>query len=577
MSGGEPSSIKRSHSRAAGRLFTRMPEYTAIFSKGGLPLYQVLYRKWRPKTFAEVVGQPTVTTALQNELRTGRLAHAYLFIGSRGTGKTSCAKILAKAVNCLEPVDGNPCGVCANCRAAEEGSLLDITEMDAASNRSINDIRGIIEESAYLPSVGKYRVYIIDEVHELTNEAFNALLKTLEEPPAHVIFVLATTEAHKVPATILSRCQRFDFGRIPSEEIAARLQHVAAQEGFTIDPEAALLLARLADGGMRDALSLLDQCVSRSNNVTVDIVTAAVGLAGTEHMFRLLGCMRNNDTGDALSLVATLHDSAKDMERLCTELADFFRQLMICKTAKDPALLLVLPAAELAKIKAEADNLSLSAILHAIDVLQRAKERMHTGADRRVEMEMAVIKLCSPELDMDISALTRRIKALEDAVRGGCALAPKATEAPTEEAPAKPEATPAAEEAAPTPAETPAEEAPAVSEGPTPFLQWSEVLETLSAHSQALYGLLSGSSAMISGDRVLVTTDNPFVKDMMQEDNNASRLLSAIRSVTGRSYRLGLKAPTAPAEKAPDPIQAEGPLSDFLRRSQEMGLPVDYN
>lgn len=540
-------------------------------------MYQVLYRKWRPQTFSEVYGQPAVTTALTNELRTGRLAHAYLFTGSRGTGKTSCAKILAKAVNCLEPVDGNPCGVCANCRAAEEGSLLDITEMDAASNRGIGDIRSVIEESAYLPSVGKYRVYIIDEVHELTNEAFNALLKTLEEPPAHVIFVLATTEAHKVPATILSRCQRFDFGRIPSEEIAARLQHVASQENFTIDPEAALLLARLADGGMRDALSLLDQCISRSNEVTVDIVTAAVGLAGTEHMFRLLRCMRNNDTGDALSLVAALHESSKDMERLCTELADFFRQLMICKTAKDPALLLVLPAAELAKIKAEAETLSLSAILHAIDVLQRAKERMHTGADCRVEMEMAVIKLCSPELDVDISALTRRIKALEDAVRGGCALAPKA-EAPTEDAPAEPVNTPEPEEAAPASEEIPAEEAPAtVSEGPTPFLQWSEVLETLSAHSQALYGLLSGSSAMISGDRVLVTTDNPFVKDMMQEDNNASRLLSAIRSVTGRSYRLGLKAPAAPAEKAPDPIQAEGPLSDFLRRSQEMGLPVDYN
>ena len=575
MSGGEPSSIKRSHSRAAGRLFTRMPERTIIFSKGGLPLYQVLYRKWRPKTFSEVVGQPTVTTALQNEIRTGRLAHAYLFIGSRGTGKTSCAKILAKAVNCLDPIDGNPCGQCANCRAAEEGALLDITEMDAASNRGIGDIRSVIEESAYMPSVGKYRVYIIDEVHELTTEAFNALLKTLEEPPSHVIFVLATTEAHKVPATILSRCQRFDFGRIPAEDIAARLHHIAAQEGFTIEAEAAMLLARLADGGLRDALSLLDQCISHSADVTAEVVAAAVGLAGSAHMFRLLGCMRENDTGAALSLVAELHESSKDMERLCTELTDFFRQLMICKTVKTPADLLVLPAAELAKTQAEADRLSLSAILHAIDVLQRAKERMHTGADRRVEMEMAAVKLCSPELDTDVSALMRRMKALEDAVRGGCSLAPKAETATEAEAAPVPQEAEIEQPAAEQPVPPPTEEAAPAADGPVPFLQWSEVLEILSSHSRSLFGLLSGSTAMISGDRVLVTTDNPFVKDMMQEDNNASRLLSAIRSVTGRSYRLGLKAPTV-TDKTPDPIQAEGPLSDFLRRSQEMGLPVEF-
>ena len=543
-------------------------------------MYQVLYRKWRPRTFSEVIGQPSVTTALQNELRTGRLAHAYLFIGSRGTGKTSCAKILAKAVNCLSPVDGNPCCQCDNCLSADTGSLLDITEMDAASNRGIDDIRGLIEESAYPPSVGKFRVYIIDEVHELTTEAFNALLKTLEEPPAHVIFVLATTEVHKVPATILSRCQRFDFGRIPAEEIAARLRFVASQEAFTIDDDAALLLARLADGGMRDALSLLDQCVSRSNHISMDVVTAAIGLAGSVHMFRLLTCMRGNDTGDALALVGQLHESSKDMERLCTELTDFFRQLMICKTVREPGTLLVLPPNELAHLQAEAATLTLPTILHAIDVLQRAKERMHTGADRRVEMEMAVIKLCSPELDTDVSALTRRIKVLEDMVKGG--YVPTAPATPAAEAPAEtpaaqePEAPPTPEEAPPV-AEAPATtQTPPASDEPVPFMRWSEVLEALSSRSMPLFSVLSGSTAYIAGDRILVTTDSPFVRGMLSQDNNASLLLSAVRSVTGRSYRLGLKAPSAEDSRPTDPTEPTGPLSDFLRRSREEGMPVEY-
>ncbi|MBQ3132656.1 MAG: DNA polymerase III subunit gamma/tau [Clostridia bacterium] len=541
-------------------------------------MYQVLYRKWRPRTFSEVIGQPAITAALQSELRTGRLAHAYLFIGSRGTGKTSCAKILAKAVNCLSPIDGDPCCTCDNCRAADDGALLDITEMDAASNRGIDDIRSLIEESAYPPTIGKYRVYIIDEVHELTTDAFNALLKTLEEPPAHVIFVLATTEAHKVPSTILSRCQRFDFGRIPAEEIAARLQYVASQESFSIDADAALLLARLADGGMRDALSMLDQCVSRSETVTTEVVTAAIGLAGSAHMFRLLGCMRESNTGDALALVGQLHESAKDMEHLCAEMTDFFRQLMICKTARDPAALLVLPPNELAHLKSEADTLSLSTILHAIDILQRAKERMHTGADRRVEMEMAAVKLCSPELDTDISALVRRIKTLEDMIKTGAVPAAAPTPVPATEpsdVPAEPE-TPVEQ---PPVAEPPAAETPApppASDEPTPFLQWSEVLDALSSRSMPLYSILSGSTAVIAGDRVLVTAESPFVKNMLSKDNHASLLLSAIRSVTGRSYRLGLKSVSAEEHAPAEDAEATGPLSDFLKRSQEMGAPIEF-
>lgn len=306
----------------------------------------------------------------------------------------------------------------------------------------------------------------------------------------------------------------------------------------------------------------------------MDVVTAAIGLAGSVHMFRLLTCMRGNDTGDALALVGQLHESSKDMERLCTELTDFFRQLMICKTVREPSSLLALPPNELAHLQAEAATLTLPTILHAIDILQRAKERMHTGADRRVEMEMAVIKLCSPELDADVSALTRRIKVLEDMVKGGYVPTAPAAEAPAAEPAEQPvEQPPVPEEEAP---EAPAEQAPPASDEPVPFMRWSEVLEALSSRSMPLFSVLSGSTASIAGDRILVTTDSPFVRGMLSQDNNASLLLSAVRSVTGRSYRLGLKAPSAEDSKPANETETAGPLSDFLRRSREQGMPVDY-
>ena len=316
-------------------------------------MYQALYRKWRPRTFSDVSGQEPVTTALKNELKTGRLSHAYLFTGCRGTGKTTCAKILAKAVNCAHPVDGDPCNECAVCRGIDDGSVLDVAEIDAASNNGVDSIRDLRDEVAFTPVSGKYRVYIIDEVHMLSAGAFNALLKTLEEPPAHVIFILATTEVHKLPATILSRCQRFDFGRIRPEDIAARIHYVAGEEGLTVTEDAAMLLARLADGALRDALSLLDQCASVARHIDMDTVTTVTGMAGQDVLAELTDCVAAQDAAAALALVDRLYRSSKDMERLCAEWVTYMRNLMILHTVAEPSELVVAAPQELEQMRFE--------------------------------------------------------------------------------------------------------------------------------------------------------------------------------------------------------------------------------
>ena len=270
-------------------------------------MYRVLYRKWRPTGFGDVIGQPQVTSTLKNEIKSGRISHAYLFTGSRGTGKTTCAKILAKAVNCLDLKDGEPCGVCENCVGISKGTIMDVVEMDAASNNSVNNIREVLDEVMFTPSEAKYRVYIIDEVHMLTQGAFNALLKTLEEPPSHVVFILATTEVHKIPATILSRCQRFDFNRISARDISARLEYIAKEENVTLDHEAAMLIAAVADGAMRDALSILDRCIGLSENISCDVVREATGLAGRDYLFTLAQAVKEENVPLAINTINELH------------------------------------------------------------------------------------------------------------------------------------------------------------------------------------------------------------------------------------------------------------------------------
>ncbi len=280
-------------------------------------MYQVLYRKYRPRVFADVYGQDHVTSTLKNEIKENRISHAYLFTGSRGTGKTTCAKILAKAVNCEHSIDGEPCNECEVCKGLDNGTIYDVVEIDAASNNGVDNIRDLREEANYTPSRGRYRVYIIDEVHMLSTGAFNALLKTLEEPPAHVIFILATTEVHKLPATILSRCQRFDFKRIQPETMSVRLKEVAGLEGLTLTDDAAVLIARIADGALRDGLSILDQCSGRSKNIDADLVADVAGLAGREALYQLSECIYKKDGSGAMPTISEIYQKIFDMERLC--------------------------------------------------------------------------------------------------------------------------------------------------------------------------------------------------------------------------------------------------------------------
>ena len=379
--------------------------------------YQVLYRKYRPKSFDDVYGQDHVTQTLRNELRLNRVHHAYLFTGSRGTGKTTCAKILSKAVNCLDIRDGDPCGECANCRGIDSGEILDVVEMDAASNRGIDDIRAIIDEVAFAPARAKSRVYIIDEVHMLSRDAWNALLKTLEEPPAHVVFILATTEVNKIPETILSRCQRFDFHRISPADISERLHEIAAKESVSLTDEAALLIAVIADGAMRDAISLLDRCIGISTNVDADVVRSAAGLAAQGHLFEIVNCTINKNVTRALEIVDSLYKDSKDMGSLCEELQSHFRSLMLIKTVSKPRELVVMSDREFDAAVAEADYLSLPDILFAMDVLGRARAAMRESVSPRTELEMALVKLCAPELDKTDEALFARVTALEKALR----------------------------------------------------------------------------------------------------------------------------------------------------------------
>ncbi len=379
--------------------------------------YQVLYRKYRPKSFDDVYGQDHVTQTLRNELRLNRVHHAYLFTGSRGTGKTTCAKILSKAVNCFDLHDGDPCGTCANCVGIDSGEILDVVEMDAASNRGIDDIRAIIDEVAFAPARAKYRVYIIDEVHMLSRDAWNALLKTLEEPPAHVVFILATTEVNKIPETILSRCQRFDFHRISPTDISARLHEIADKESISLTDEAALLIAVIADGAMRDAISLLDRCIGISSDVTAEVVRAAAGLAAQGQLFEIANCTINKNVKRALEIIDALYKDSKDMASLCEELQSHFRSLMLIKTVSKPRELVVMSDREFDAAVAEAAYLSLPDILYDMDVLARARSAMRDSVSPRTELEMALVKLCAPELDQTDEALFARVTALEKAVK----------------------------------------------------------------------------------------------------------------------------------------------------------------
>lgn len=427
--------------------------------------YQALYRKYRPQTFDDVSGQLAVTQTLKTQIMTGKLSHAYLFTGSRGTGKTSCAKILAKAVNCLNPDNGNPCNCCSACRAIDSGSCMDVLEIDAASNNGVDNIRDLRDDAVYTPAEVKKRVYIVDEVHMLSLAAFNALLKIIEEPPEHLIFILATTELHKVPATILSRCQRFAFRRISQEDIAARLQYVAYQENIDMDESAARVLSRLADGGMRDGLSLLDQCASAtSGELTAQGVYDCLGIAGEQQCGKLLGYIAEQNTVSALELFNHLYSHGKDVAALWDELACLIRDLMVLKTAPNVGISMLSGVADDEEAVALSKMLSSGELVRMMELVKHTVSGFSRSSGRRMDAEMCIIQMCRPELNMDLDAMNSRLSRLEDMIKGGIVVSGSAA-TKTAVAPAAPvQETVEAQD-------TPAEEVPmfAPSEAPASF------------------------------------------------------------------------------------------------------------
>ena len=359
-------------------------------------MYRALYRKWRPQRFEDVVGQRAIVTALKNQITANRVGHAYLFTGVRGTGKTTCAKIFAKAVNCLHPVNGDPCGECEICKGIDNGSILDVVEMDAASNNGVDDIRDLRDETAYTPSACKYKVYIIDEVHMLSTAAFNALLKTLEEPPAHVIFILATTEIQKVPATILSRCQRYDFTRIGPEDIARRVEYIAGEEKLELSPDGAELIARLADGALRDALSILDTCAGVTAKIDADVVRRMAGVTDRSYLFRISDALEAQDGATALAQLAQLRQQSVDVKRLTEELIAHYRALMLVALPGGQSLLSGVSPEEEALYLEKGPQLGQREAIRAIRALGSALEHMTRGSDQRIELELALFGLSEP-------------------------------------------------------------------------------------------------------------------------------------------------------------------------------------
>ena len=368
-------------------------------------MYRALYRKWRPQRFEDVVAQRGIVTALRNQIATGRVGHAYLFTGVRGTGKTSCAKIFAKAVNCLHPQNGDPCGECEICRGIDNGSILDVVEMDAASNNGVDDIRDLRDETAYTPSACHYKVYIIDEVHMLSTAAFNALLKTLEEPPAHVIFILATTEIQKVPATILSRCQRYDFTRIGPEDIAQRVEYIAGQEGLELSGEGAELISRLADGAMRDALSILDTCAGVTAKIDADVVRRMAGVTDRSYLFHISDALEAQDAAAALAQLAQLRQQSVDVKRLTEELIAHYRALMLAALPGGQALLSGVSPEEEKLYLEKGPQMGQREAIRAIRALGNALEHMTRGSDQRIELELALFSLSEPPQQVAVQAV----------------------------------------------------------------------------------------------------------------------------------------------------------------------------
>ena len=484
--------------------------------------YQALYRKYRPQTFDDVSGQAAVTQTLKTQLMTGKMSHAYLFTGSRGTGKTSCAKILAKAVNCLHPDNGNPCNCCEACKAIDSGSCMDVLEIDAASNNGVDNVRDLRDDAIYTPSQVKMRVYIIDEVHMLSISAFNALLKIIEEPPEHLLFILATTELHKVPATILSRCQRFSFRRISQEDIAARLQYVAYQENIDLDDGAARVLARLADGGMRDGLSLLDQCASATTGeLTAERVYACLGIAGEQKCGELMGYIAAHDTKSALELFNRLYTEGKDLSAMLDEMACLTRDLLVLKTAGGGGITMLSGVASDKETLELAKKLSSAELVRMMELLQATLASFTRSASRRMDAELCIVELCQPELSLDAKALNARLTRLEEQVKSGSFVVSAPPEKKQKQPPAEEDYT---DDRPPMPGDEdapPGEEEPATPRDDAPVGFWSDLCGNVRKELKPpISGFFVATpnapvQGALAGDRLELRCGNDFTAQML--------------------------------------------------------------
>lgn len=563
-------------------------------------MYQALYRKWRPKTFADVVGQEHITETLQRQVAEGRLSHAYLFTGTRGTGKTTCAKILARAVNCEHPENGNPCNRCPSCLGIESGRLLDVVELDAASNNGVDSVRALRDEAIYSPAQVKKRVYIVDEVHMLSTPAFNALLKILEEPPEHLMFILATTELHKVPATILSRCQRFSFRRIQPKDIVGRLNYIAGQENIDLKEDGAALLARLSDGALRDALSLLDQCAAAGGAIDANAVLDALGLAGNVQTAQLMSLILPRDACGALELLGKLYDGGKDVGAVLGELSTLSRELLISATAGEGGESLLsgaYDAATLRNLRAQGTN---ARFIQLCTILQETAAQLQFSVNRRTDAELCILKLCDETLSGDLAALGARIARLEEQIAAGVQfaakhpasapapataqkLAPapqKAAEAPTESAKPAEEAplpwdepplpddydapppygepvAPAPKAAAPKPAAAPApaQEAPASGESGDDeiFYQLMESYKNrLTPDKRAFIGMAQGD---VKDDLLTVYCSTEVQKSMLDQKVVTDVLQEVTSRAVGREIRVRFLVGERPGAKKRDKMQ----------------------
>lgn len=490
-------------------------------------MHQALYRKWRPKTFSEVCGQEHITSIFKYETEHQKFSHAYLFCGSRGTGKTTCAKILAKAVNCESPVDGSPCNVCPACRAIEEGTATDVLEMDAASNNGVENIRDIRNEVVYSPSVLKYRVYIVDEVHMLSGSAFNALLKTLEEPPAHVVFILATTELHKLPATIISRCQRFEFRRISTSVLTGRLAYIADREQIEYEPEALRILAKLAQGGMRDAISLLELCAGSKQKITPSSVDETVGSGSRESLEKTVCAIAASDFDAIFSAVDEVVRSSRDLTVFWQDLLNFYRDMLVMKTTASADRYLDLTEHEAAQLKRISDLFTKETLLYHCRVLDEALIAMQkAGSAKRMVAEMSLIKLCDTSADASPEALLSRISKLETALAAGVTFRP--TDVVTDG-----KASVSSETAEKEAEETKKVPVPSEPNPPAPALKllrgWNEVAEQAAGGDFATLGYLKTAKALQSADgKIFIKFPNELAISLVGGDKTKEQLRAAL-------------------------------------------------